>query len=365
MTDVVQPSLGALAADENRVLLIGAGQSGSRFLKALDFLYAEGKLPSRISICDCDESKLAPHSAHCCTFQSLDRALHDVKPTIVAVCVNEFAHYDVLRRLPREGLAVVLCEKPLAETVLQVEQLDHLARNHLSINLTERFSPVCDEFRAWWSSQPELQVLRVESHWGKCRLSDSRPTMGVLAEVIHPLDLIDHLFGLDAFSIEQISGLRSNFGPTDEMLLDSLDVVLQSSQFPVVLRSSFLWPERLRTLSVLAIDRRRQRYLIHFAFDHPQWDCDRLEIFLAGDSDFGPKELLHQFSRQTSDYPPQLAGVYKVKEYIRRTLESVGGRDDRLVGYDQALKLQRWLQEMALEADRRKGVLAQSLDFRS
>jgi hypothetical protein len=39
----------------------------------------------------------------------------------------------------------------------------------------------------------QLQLLRAHFYWGKNRINDHRPTIGVSSEAIHSLDLIQHV----------------------------------------------------------------------------------------------------------------------------------------------------------------------------
>ena len=234
----LSPKLYDIFSLENRtVLIVGLGYSGERFFRV--FKYFQRFSDKKLKVIVCDPFVKDSSLRHEMTFYSdLEKALRIEQPEVVVVCANEFAHFEILRTLIKYPEITILCEKPLTETIAQTEQLSILRNRKLSINLVERFSPICQAFIEWKQSFPEFKVTRVEGFWGKCRVSDSRPTIGVLSEIIHPIDLIDYLVGLDCPTITQIFGIASDYSiHSPKKILDSVDVVFSTVDFPVVIRS--------------------------------------------------------------------------------------------------------------------------------
>src|SRR5262249_28742925 len=127
-------------------------------------------------------------------YRTVAEGIAAVRPTVVCVTVNESAHAEVLTELAGCPRCLILAEKPLTADLPSAESLrTALAHHAFSMNLVERFSPVVDGYRAWVSDNGPVTVVRAEVSWGKHRLFDPRPTMGVHSELIHGLDLVDHV----------------------------------------------------------------------------------------------------------------------------------------------------------------------------
>ncbi|MEI6117917.1 MAG: hypothetical protein WCP92_01340 [bacterium] len=78
----------------------------------------------------------------------------------------------------------------LVENIEQAEQLLHIFQDHeISINFVERHSIIIEKFKKW-IHENDVYISRASFKRGKYRLHDSRPTVGVLSEISHPLDLI-------------------------------------------------------------------------------------------------------------------------------------------------------------------------------
>jgi predicted dehydrogenase len=275
---------------------------------------------------------------------TLAEGLRQFEPDIVCVTVNEQQHEAVFDELAGYRPCAILSEKPLTTDLSSATRVVAKLRRHdFSMNLVERFSPVVTHFRAWAARQPDLNVVRAEAHWGKHRIFDPRPTMGVLSELIHPLDLVQYLFlplrGDAVHAQAVVSDLDVAGGPC----ADSVDVTFDGGGVPILLHASFAWPERVRSVTALARSG-DALYRILFTFDQPHWDCDRLEIFDIASN--GRWRSVLRVATDVADLPKQIAGVGKVETYVRRSLGLVpggpGGPD--LVGLDEALELQRLLQ---------------------
>ncbi len=241
-----------------RVLIIGAGYAGTRMVRALNHPAGSGagREPGRIM--DVQPAKLHHWSIEGVpVFDELKIAMHTTKPDVVAVTVNEYAHLEVLRTVSSAGIRFVLCEKPLASTLAEAEEVRNLlgSSTSLSLNMVERFSDVVHEARRWLAAAGPVEVLRVEFHWGKHRIADPRPTIGVLSEIIHPIDLLRLLFDsghlYDVRGCSTTTQLRGD-GP---VCMDSIDFAAQAEPgYTVIGHASFSWPRRVRTLSAIVRD---------------------------------------------------------------------------------------------------------------
>jgi predicted dehydrogenase len=265
--------------------------------------------------------------------------------------VNEAAHADVLAACTQLPSALLL-EKPLTATLTSARALaPRLSGHRLSMNLVERFSRLLPTYRAWAAEQEPLEVARVEAFWGKHRLLDPRPTMGVHSELIHALDLIGHVFVPLAGTIWQAIGVSSDFSPTDGDVLDSVDASACVAGVPITVHSSFVWPTRMRQVTAL-LRSPRQLYRATFDFDRPHWDCDHLKIIEIRSG--GRWEPVLEKSTDIADVPEGIRGVGKLTSFLERSLAAWrhGAHDAALVGLPEALELQEQIEQIHRTARR-------------
>jgi predicted dehydrogenase len=277
-------------------------------------------------------------------FRSVEAACEAVRPAAAIVAVNEEAHADVLGRLLVASSAVILCEKPLTATLDEATEVGSLLRGRgLTVNFVERQSRILEDYFAW--SRPQnLVVRRVDFFWGKHRLGDARPTIGVMSELVHPLDLIDYLFGFRDFTVRHAFALASAYTPIHPSTPDTVSLVALADDYPVIGSASFAWPSRMRRVIGLLADDRGRTFRATFDFDCPRWDEDQLQIEEI-DATTGRHTTVISSQASHSDWPVELDGIGKVTAFVERSLNQGwhGGNDPRLVGYAQALKIQRLL----------------------
>ncbi|WP_431201383.1 Gfo/Idh/MocA family protein [Bradyrhizobium betae] len=336
-----------------RVLLVGLGRAGQRFKRALD--YIQSSTPSLLvlaGIVDADPRRAFAHAPDVPAFTEVDEAVNAALPDAAIVCVSEESHFDVLRALAVSPVKVILCEKPLTATLRQAEQLEEVLRGkRLSLNMVERFSPVVPACMRWLAERPDLTVRRVEFFWGKHRIKDARPTIGVCSEVIHPLDLVRLIFP-QTLTLQAAFGVESDLHVTAAPVLDSVFVMYQGRTCPVVGQSSFAWPGRDRRV-VAYVAGKTDLFRITLEFDHPSWDCDRLEIH-AIDETTGIYQAVFKLETSTANFPAELRHVYKVGQFLRHSLGASNGEplEVPLVDYEEALSLQRVIEQLETETKR-------------
>ncbi|WP_431897573.1 Gfo/Idh/MocA family oxidoreductase [Micromonospora haikouensis] len=321
-----------------QVLIIGHGYAGRRFLTALRYLRREGLPVDVVGVVDIRPDHL-PADLPC--YLDLDTALRELRPTVVCVTVNEAAHAEVFRALGRLDRVLVLAEKPLVADQRDEESVVASLRQHMfSMNLVERFSPMVTRCREWMRAEGPWTVTRTEAFWGKHRIGDARPTMGVLSELIHALDLIGHVFGADKPEIIRSSGVLSDLSPYATDVLDSLDVIALNGDAPMLLHTSFSWPARMRLVTTLLWSERSGIHRVELELDTPHWDCDRLEI--KSITPDGRWTTVLRDSTEVMALPTEIRGVGKVVEFVRASLYGWWERSDGadLVDLAAAARLQ-------------------------
>lgn len=341
-----------------KVLIVGFGYAGKRFLRVFQSISnTSPNLCIELAFCDSSYEIEVPITAS--LFSDFESALQQFKPDVVVVTVNETSHFPILEKL-QDYDCTILCEKPLTETLEQAQALDWLRNKHLFINLVERFSPIATSLRRWIADH-KVNVVRVESSWGKYRIYDSRPTMGVLSELIHPLDLVQYLFDLAELKVVDALGVKSQYSKDGISRLDTVGIVLKSQHIPVVIRSSFVWPERHRSVAAL-LSAGEHEYMAVLQFDDPKWDCDQLIIYSIDKTD-GLRHVIYQESYCNEDFPPNLFGIEKVKRFVESSLNQASGITStvEIPGYTEAVQLQTLMNDVAKKIEDKESVASNFL----
>ena len=197
-----------------KVLIVGLGYAGMRFLKAFGKAHRGG---SRVEVAYVDLiERQVPNQR----LASVDAALVQFRPEIVVVSVNDDQHARVLEVL--HGFrGFVICEKPLTGMKDDLRRVEAaLAQTSgFCLDLIERYSEATVQLKGYVEAQG-LRLVRANFHWGKDRINDRRPTCGATSEVIHAIDLVQHIAGRD-IEVAGVLGSRS-FSVSGECVLDSV-----------------------------------------------------------------------------------------------------------------------------------------------
>ncbi|MGY2026958.1 Gfo/Idh/MocA family protein [Nocardia gipuzkoensis] len=333
------------AENVSRVLLVGAGKAGGRFLRVMDHLEKAG-LPIRVvGVCDQQESLARAAAASRPVFTEIAGALDTTKPDTVCVCVNEYAHHAVLiEAFSRPMVSRVLSEKPLTRTIEEFHDLERVRGDRMvTVNFVERHSPIVREFRDWVTAV-DGRIVRVEFWWGKHRFRDSRPTMGVLSEISHPIDLVRCLLGQPAdaaLELLQATITESDFSPLCPSGADTAHVTYRCGGVPVIGSSSFLWVGRRRKIVCWVVTGEGTHQAV-MDFDNPRWDEDSLTIWHL-DGATGHRQEILERSYTIDDFPAELAQVNKVARFV---VDSLTPRPDIAATMADAKWVQSALEEI-------------------
>lgn len=335
------------SARRHRVLIVGLGYAGHRFARVVRHIEQHDPHVELVGICDRDQTVRSRESSATPTFARLEEAMRAVSPSAVVVTVNEHDHAEVLHRLAPFAPRSILCEKPLTATLAEAERLPAaVCGDVLTLNLVERHSMVLDRYFDWAGTRPGLRPLRVDFFWGKHRVADVRPTMGVVSELTHPIDLVDHLFGFEELDFVSAHGAASDFSAHHASQLDTLSFLATADDYPVLGTGSFAWPRRHRMLTALLGDDSGELHRVTLDFDEPHWDCDHLRIE-AIDKRTGYKQLRLEASTHNEMFPEALRGVAKVETFVRCSLDLDGRGQGTVVDHAQALRIQRVLERLS------------------
>lgn len=347
------------------LIIIGFGYSGQRFLKAINYIIKQQKMAVCISgVIDSDPVKLLKLPNDIQGFLNLEEALDKIKPDIAIISVNEFQHYNILDQLCESSIRLIICEKPLTQSLAQAISIEKkLNGRFISMNMVERFSPIVSECRHWLTKNLHLKVQRIEFFWGKHRLRDIRPSMGICSEVIHPIDLIKFLFINKEIHLNTSFGIVSDMQNKNENILDSIFIMFTADECPIVGQSSFVWPNRDRRI-ITYLSNNEELIRITLNFDSPRWDCDSLVIDSIN-SDNGEVKNILEYKTANEDFPEELYQIYKVKEFLFNSLLFFENKviNELLVNFDEAFSLQSLLQEIEEGYNRQYVKFTSSIDF--
>jgi predicted dehydrogenase len=294
-------------------------------LRALHHLATAGRSCEVVAVCDSDPSTRDHISSSLQFFDHAEQALRQSAPDVVCVCVNESAHHTILTKIPdlAPTARLIICEKPLTQTLDEFADVeDRLSGIPITVNFVERHSPIVRDFRIWLE-RTRVRVHRVDFQWGKYRYRDKRPTMGVLSEISHPLDLVRYLIDIPAdatFSIVRASLLRSNFTCMPSAFPDTASVTYLLNSVVVTGSSSFLWPSRQRQITALmSSDGGAETFQAVMNFDDKRWDEDRMSIYSL-DPRTGARELVNRTAYSNDDFPEELYEINKVAQFLDESI---------------------------------------------
>ncbi|MGH3693331.1 MAG: Gfo/Idh/MocA family oxidoreductase [Pseudonocardiaceae bacterium] len=286
-----------------RTLLVGPGNAGRRFHQALRY----GRCAERfdvVALVDGDTKRLAAVDGNHNAYAHLDLALRREAPEVVVVCVNEEAHFAVLDAvLATRSVRHVVCEKPLTRTIDEFRLLAPERRGvPVSVNFCKRYSPVIDDCMDWLARQ-SASIGRVKFYWGKYRVRDPRPTMGVLSELSHPLALVRYLLNSPAetpLHLASATATHSDFSSFSDHVCDGVNLVGSLSKCLVVGTSSFMCEERRRRLILYARNPAHSHtWQLVLDFDNPVWDNDTFSAYMLEPAGGRRVEVAHTAYRAT------------------------------------------------------------------
>lgn len=327
------------------IIIVGFGAAGKRFHRVVKHM-ADIR-DSGIRLLGIVEPRAkGPLPAECPIFTDLETALATTLADVAIVAVNEESHAEVLGRLARSNVRTILCEKPVTATLEEARTLPKsLHEKRFAMNMVERFSPIVDDYRAWVGTKPGLRPTRVQFFWGKHRVRDNRPTMGVMSEIIHPLDLTAHLFGCSRWRLLDGFAHLSDFAHTGAGLDDSVHCKLLANDDCVVsAHASFAWPDRRREITAFLQDDEGSCYQANLVFDTPLWDCDTLTIRHIC-SRTGERRTVQSRSYTNADFPASLHQVHKIHRFLLNGLDARfdGDPHSARVALPEAIRLQEML----------------------
>lgn len=248
---------------------------------------------------------------------------------------NDDQHESILELLSAAP-GFVVAEKPLVAPHQGVGESWSRAwgdRDGFALNTVERYSAAVDHVRARIAAA-DLRIARINFVWAKNRFDDPRPTVGVVSEVIHPLDLAIHLLGGSATDVRlrSASVVESDYAAAGTVLPETVQVSFELGGAVVTGYSSFAHPSRSRVFEITAVGRGGEREYFEIRFDDPAWDHDRVRHWSTAGS--APPAVLDLT-------PPADGSPAGTAKLVRFWLDLFDGRfGRRYTRYPEAVALQ-------------------------
>lgn len=332
-----------------RILIIGLGYAGRRFLGCFQSLSqsreSAGRAPLSLAVVN-----RSPIEAAIPSYSSTPIALKQFEPDIVVVSASDGEHFNVLSELDGYG-GFVICEKPLVNYLDDLFQVAHFMRytRGFCLDLVERYSDVTSALSAYVQDN-DLKLARAHFIWGKDRINDHRSTSGAVSEIIHALDIVEHVtFTPHTLTFRHSVGTRSDFSISGSRVLDSLFVTANLDAAVVSGYSSFVNIQRQRTVDFIFVRADGRNVFARAEFDTPGWDCDALRIW---DPD-NPELTLLDLRTDHESSGMQIATIAKLSRLAKDVLAFVEKGETPAIpfcGIDDSIRLQQLLNVMELRA---------------
>lgn len=255
-----------------RVDVIGPGYAGTRLIRS--FEHAANLHDETLDVHTYTRGQISELSTDPA---NLREAFAGAETIINATSDDQ--HLGILNLLTHTD-AFVLSEKPLiapwekapAQWASKWGRADRFA-----LNCIERYSPLTDYVRTQIRERG-LRIARIDFTWAKNRFDDPRPTVGIVSEIIHPLDLCCYLTGIraDRAHLLQSAVITSDYTSFTDDTAESVQIMADLDGVIVTGYSSFAHPDRRRAFDITLVCDDGRREYIKLAFDDPGWDRDWL-----------------------------------------------------------------------------------------
>lgn len=336
------------------VAIIGLGNAGSRFLSAFEKLKETDRRINIVGICDHNPSRIEKLATP--SFTYYEDMLKSIKCNIVVIATTDDTHFTILQHLANNKYAIdtIICEKPICVNPTQLRLLEEIYKDRrFFVTFLERYSPAITTLQDIMETQ-SWKARELRFTWSKCRIKDSRPTIGILSEITHPIDLC--LCLADAYAPElefecTAFCTKSDFVRDGKATLDSASAFITiRDEILIQGTSSYIAPKRARQIeALLASDDGTIAGIALLTFDDPFWDDDTLTIYEI-DYQAGRLKEKFRFDYRSNVHRHQRAPK-KLLDFIRDILQiSPSGTNWRLPNFKQSCVVQSLINDIEQQA---------------
>ena len=175
---------------------------------------------------------------------------------VIVNATNDDQHLNVLNILQHVD-GFILSEKPLVAPQDSIPDRWTEAwgsGDRFAMNCIERYSPAVDYVLAQ-THRRDLRIARIDFTWAKNRFDDPRPTVGVVSEVVHPLDLCCYLTGASAEDVHlhNAAVINSDYTSFTDDTPESVQIMASMNGVAVTGYSSFAHPDRRCAFDIILV----------------------------------------------------------------------------------------------------------------
>ena len=201
-----------------------------------------------VGLCDIDQQRIDKVGASypwTKGFTSAEELMKTVKPEIVAVCTPVATH-ATLTKVALDGGAHVLCEKPLASTTAEAEELLELARKRerrLFVDHTFQYTGAVRSIRDLYTTGKLGDLFYIDSV--RINLGLFQPDVDVIWDLApHDLAILNYIVGKRPVAVQATASAHNPRGLSDVAYLD----VRYENDLLAHLHLSWLSPVKIRRM---------------------------------------------------------------------------------------------------------------------
>ncbi|MFA6279170.1 MAG: Gfo/Idh/MocA family oxidoreductase [Bdellovibrionales bacterium] len=239
------------------VLLLGWGKMGSVEGKAILSLRQEMEKENRelnLVVVErmndrLEDAKRFVQSGFPSYTQALDSmTATNTSPEIIVMAFNDVEHFPAFKNLleTTPSIKAVFSEKPLAATQEQAECLyPFMHDKFVTLDTIINFSPVFDALRQYLPN--DMALTHFDCFWRKDRTKDTRPSTGIVSDIIHPLGIVSEMFKQGAITLMAGTGYQGYLSDGAKDVVYEIDTRwMTDKKIPVTLQTSYAYPKQQR-----------------------------------------------------------------------------------------------------------------------
>jgi predicted dehydrogenase len=270
-----------------RAVVIGVGRSGSRFLRAAQYINPSiGKIEI-VGVADIDSAKLNALTETDIILEiDYKKILRDVPCELIIISATDSSHYEILKYIKEQsiGYKKIICEKPIVTSERDCQFVrSAFDDGEIYVSFVERYSSAVSVLKNYIHTNGR-SIFSASFVWSKYRIKDSRPTVGVISEITHPIDLACYLGAVkdnNDFQLNFSCILESDYARGGGLRPETMMVCVEFEGGMVLSgTSSYTQSKRSRTMEfILADECSKVVEIAVLHLDSPRWDDDDLSIF--------------------------------------------------------------------------------------
>jgi predicted dehydrogenase len=335
-----------------KTVVIGVGRSGSRFLRAAQYIDPSiGKIEI-VGVADIDPEKLNALAEIDIPLElDFKKILIDVPCELIIIATTDSSHYEILRFIKEQsiGYKKIICEKPIVTSEENCQFVrSAFDDDRIFVSFVERYSSAVSALKNYIEIN-RRSVSSANFVWSKYRIKDSRPTVGVISEITHPVDLACYLGAVkddNDFQLHFSCILESDYVRGGAFRPDTMTACAEFEGGMLLSgTSSYVHSQRSRTMEFLLADELSKVVevaVLHL--DNPGWDDDSLRIFRI-DGDAISPSLETSCVTQSQQFGSR-RHIEKICLFLEDVISDIGGGGSKaLPTKAQALLVQKIVNE--------------------